>query len=319
MPRAIQAAILSMGMVNIPVKLFTAAQSKSVSFHLLDKESGRRLRQQLYADPEPAATEPLDERQVAVKTPLPAARQGAPNPKSTAAADDLFVPSHEHPVSRENVVKGYELNRDEYVSFTPAELKALEEAANQHAEIQEFVALDSIDPVYFEKSYYLGPDQGGDKAYRLLARALADERRGAVAKLVMRGKEKLVLIRPTDKNRLILHVLYYADEVRNFDDIAVPDVPLGNEELRLATQLIALRAAKTWNPEQYHDTYRERILALIDQKQQGKAIAVGSVPRKAEVLDLMDALKRSLATTATKSAKMAIPTSQKSARRLRAR
>ena len=164
------------------------------------------------------------------------------------------------------MAKGYELNRDQYVSVTQAELKALEEAANQHAEIQEFVTLNTVDPLYFEKSYYLGPDHGGEKAYRLLARALRQERRGAIAKLVMRGKEKLVLIRPTDNNRLILHVLYYADEVRNFDDIAVPDAPVGNEELRLATQLIALRAAKTWKPEQYHDTYRERVLELIDEK-----------------------------------------------------
>ena len=217
------------------------------------------------------------------------------------------------------MVKGYEVHRHEYVSFTPAELKALEEAANQHAEIHEFVALDRIDPVHFEKSYYLGPDHGGDKAYRLLARVLQQERRGAIAKFVMRGKEKLVLIRPTDNNRLVLHVLYYADEVRNFDEIAVPDAPLGDEELRLATQLIAFRATGTWNPEQYHDTYRERVLALIDQKQQGKPIAVGAGPKKAEVLDLMDALKRSLVTTATKSPKRAVPTKQKSARRLHAR
>ena len=135
----------------------------------------------------------------------------------------------------------------------------------------------------------------------------------------MRGKKKLVLIRLTPKDRLILHVLYYADEVRSVDEIAVPDAPLSNKELRLAAQLIAVRATDTWKPEQYHGTYRERELTLIDEKQQGKPVAVASVPRKAEVLDLMDALKRSLAATSKRSATMAIPATQKSPRRLHAK
>lgn len=127
--------------------------------------------------------------------------------------------------------------------------------------------MDAVDAVYFEKTYYLGPDKGGEKPYRLLARALREPGRGAIAKVVMRGKEKVVLIRPAPADRLILDVLYYyADEVRNVNDIAVPDVAVSSEELRLASQLIALHATDTWQPEQYRDTYRERVLALIDEK-----------------------------------------------------
>ena len=181
-------------------------------------------------------------------------------------------------VPRESLLKGYEVGRNQYVTLSPEELKALEDATNQHAEIQEFVPLDTVDPVFFERTYYLGPDKGGEKPYWPVGRALRDSNSGAVAKLVMRGKEKMVFIRPTDENRLILEVLYWGDEVRDFSEVSIPELALKDQEVSLAGKLIESLSSEQWDPHKYHDTYRERVLELIQKKQQGQEI-VAPQPR----------------------------------------
>jgi DNA end-binding protein Ku len=197
-------------------------------------------------------------------------------------------------VPRESLLKGYEVKPDQYVTISPEELKALEDDANRHAEIQEFVPLADIDPVFFEKTYYLGPDKDSEKVYWLLGRALRDRKSGAIAKLVMRGKERLVFIRPTDQNRLILEVLYWSDEIRDFQEIHIPAVALKDQEVSLAGQLVENLSSKQWDPQKYHDTYRERVLDLIHKKEKGEQVVAPIAREAAPVLDLMEALKKSL-------------------------
>ena len=254
MARALQSASLSFGLVNIPVKLYTAAKSKSVSFHLLHQPDGSRIREHFYC--------PVDKREV----------------------------------SRDEIVKGYEVSRNHYVEITNDELKAMEEAANRNVEIQEFVPLDAIDPVYFEKTYYLGPDKGGEKPYRLLAEALSQRNCGAVAKFVMRGKENLVLLRPADDAHLVLDVMYYADEVKNIREIDVPQAKIKDAELKLAQNLIDSLSNDKWQPDKYRDAYRDRVLDLVKKKEKGQEVVAPPpvAEGQAQVIDLMDALKKSL-------------------------
>lgn len=253
MPRALQSASLSFGLVTIPVKLYTAAHSKSVSFHLLHAKDGSRIHEQMVCQAE------------------------------------------NKPVARDELVKGFEVSKGKYVEITKQELDALEAEANRNVEIQEFVPVAAVDPVYFSKTYYLGPDKGGDKPYRLLAQAMHQESQAAIAQFVQRGKEELVMVRPANDHQLMLHILYYRDEVR-----ALEEVPAGKgasgRELALATQLIHHLQSKSWDPSRYHDTYRERVLALIQKKQSGeKTVTPKPAKRDGKVLDLMTALKHSLA------------------------
>lgn len=252
MPRALQSASLSFGLVNIPVKLYTAAHSQSVAFHLLHAKDGSRIHEQMVCQ------------------------------------------SEDKPVDRKELVKGYEISKGKYIEVTNEELAALEADANRNVEIQEFVAVDAVDPVYFSKAYYLGPDKGGDKPYRLLAQAMHHEGQAAIAQFVQRGKEELVMVRPVADNKLMLHVLYYADEVQAFDE--TPAGKAANErELQLALQLIRQLQSHRWDPKRYHDTYRERVLALIKKKQAGEKIVTPKAVRAhGDVLDLMSALKKSL-------------------------
>ena len=159
MPRALQSASLSFGLVTIPVKLYTAATSKSVSFHLLHKKDRSRIHEQ------------------------------------------MICIAEEKPVSRDELVKGFEVKRGTYVDITEEELDALEAEANRQVEIQEFVPVTAVDPVYFKKTYYLEPDSGGDKPYQLLAQAMTRERKAAIAQFVQRGKEELVMVRPVGQDR----------------------------------------------------------------------------------------------------------------------
>jgi DNA end-binding protein Ku len=187
------------------------------------------------------------------------------------------------------------VSKGKYVEITKEELDALETEANRNVEIQEFVPATAVDPVYFSKTYYLGPDKGGDKPYRLLAQAMYQDGQAAVAQFVQLGKEELVMVRAVSDEHLMLHVLYYADEVRAFEDVPAGKGAAGRE-LQLAAQLIHHLQRKTWDPSRYHDTYRERVLALIKKKQNGeKSITPKVAKRDGKVLDLMAALKQSLA------------------------
>jgi DNA end-binding protein Ku len=193
-------------------------------------------------------------------------------------------------------VKGYEFQKEQYVRFTDEELKSLEGEASKVIDIAEFVPLPSVDPIYFEKTYYLGPDKGGEKPYRLLADAMAKSDRVALATFVMRGKESLVLIRPA-QDGLMLHTMYFADEVRDFGEIEKgKSVKLRDGELELAERLIGELSHDEFKPEQYQDDYRNRVLEMVTSKVEGKEItAAAPEAQRAQVIDLMDALKQSLA------------------------
>jgi DNA end-binding protein Ku len=207
-----------------------------------------------------------------------------------------FCPVCNEVVDRASLVRGYEFAKDQYVRVSDEELKALEGEASKTIDIVEFVPLEAVDPIFFEKSYYLGPDKGGDKAYRLLAEAMEKQGRVALAQFVMRGKESLVLIRPA-QNGLMLHTMYFADEVRDFGEVdRGQSAKIRPGELELATQLIDGLSNDEFQPQRYQDEYRGRVLELINQKVEGKEVTVAApeAPR-AQVIDLMDALKESLA------------------------
>jgi DNA end-binding protein Ku len=211
-------------------------------------------------------------------------------------------------VERSGLVKGYEFAKDQYARVTDEELKSVEGEASKVIDIAEFVPLPRVDPIYFEKTYYLGPDKGGEKAYRLLADAMDQTGRVALATFVMRGKESLVLVRPA-QGGLILHTMYFADEVRDFGEIDKgQSAKIREGELELALRLIEDLSREEFRPEQYHDAHRERVLELVNQKIEGKEIiAVGPEVQRAQVIDLMDALKQSLARRAAAAAPASEP------------
>jgi len=198
-------------------------------------------------------------------------------------------------LDRTTLVKGYEFSKDQYVRFSDDELKKLEGEASQSIDIAEFVPLSQVDPIYFEKTYYLGPDKGGDKAYRLLCDAMTKTERVALATFVMRGKESLVLVRAS-QGGLMLHTMYFADEVRDFTEIDKGEsASVKGGELELALRLIQELTGEKFEPGRYHDDYRERVLAAVEQKVEGKEVtALGPQVQRTQVIDLMDALKKSL-------------------------
>ncbi|WP_447983211.1 non-homologous end joining protein Ku [Nitrospira sp. Nam74] len=295
MPHSVLSVTLAFGLVNLPVRLYTAAASKKVTFRLLDRNTGQRVRQQLVSAAQ--ASREDDQSTAGSETNASRAARSMPGMPESPDRQDASASPPDSIVPRQQIIKGYEVEGNQYIPITADELKALEAEANQHAAIQEFVSLGQIDPVYFEKTYYLGPDKGAEKVYRLLARTLRTLQRGAIAKLVMRGKEKLVLVRPTNTDRLALQMLYYADEVRNDLDISVPDVAVSDAELQLAEQVVDSLSVDQWEPDKFHDTYRERVMALIERKRRGEPIQ--AAPSKSpKVIDLMEALRASLATAA---------------------
>lgn len=210
-------------------------------------------------------------------------------------------------VERDDLVRGYEFAKDQYVRITDEELKALEGEASKAIEISEFVPLSTVDPVYFEKSYYLGPDKGGEKPYRLLAEAMAQAGKVALAKFVMRGRENLVLLR-SSQNGLMLHAMYFADEVKDFGEIDKGEsAKISGAETNLAMRLIDELSNDQFKPEQYDDEYRQRVLELVNSKAEGKEITIAEpVAQRAQVIDLMAALKESLGKTESKEKKPAV-------------
>src|SRR5918996_2280223 len=272
--RSIASLTISFGMVSIPVKLYSATEaSRAMSFNLLHKACGSRLRQQY----------------LCVK-------------------EDV-------PVSREDMAKGYEFAKDQYVMFTPEELKALEEAGTQSADITEFVPATAIDPVFFDKAYYLGPDKGGAKPYALLARALKESGRCALGRWAARGKQYIVMIRPVDTGLvegLVMQQLLYAVEVRSINDVDIPKTEVRPQELKLAQQLIEQQASDKFDPASYTDDVRARIEAAIQKKVQGQEITMVEAPQQgAQVIDLMEALRASLEKKPAKRAQPPKPVAKK--------
>ena len=206
-----------------------------------------------------------------------------------------ICPTCNEVVERSSLVKGYEFAKDQYVQFTEDELKGLEGEASKMIDIAEFVPLADVDPIYFEKTYYLGPDKGGEKAYRLLAEAMKKAERVALAKYVMRGKESLVLIRPALEG-LMLHFMYFADEVRDFGEVDKgEDAKLKPGELDLAERLIRELSNETFRPENFTDEYRVRVLQVVESKVEGREVtSLAPQAQRTQVIDLLDALKQSL-------------------------
>ena len=215
-------------------------------------------------------------------------------------------------VAREDIVKGYEFAKDQYVLFEPAELKALEAAATHAIDIVEFLHAGQIERRYLDKVYYLGTDKGGARAYKLLAQVLTDTGRVALGKYAARGKQYLVMVRPLE-NGLVMEQLHYPDELRSFAEVPIEDAVVKPAELKLATQLVEQAASEEFHPGEYKDEVRERMMALIQRKIEGEDITLAPTAEpEHKIIDIMAALKASLAAGNTR--KPAQPAEKKPAK-----
>ena len=203
-------------------------------------------------------------------------------------------PKDDEIVPRDQMVKGFEFSKDQYVSFTDEEIKAMAEETQKAIEITEFVPATKVDPVYFDGAYYLGPDKGGEKAYKLINEAMKQTGRAALAKWAARGKQYLVMIRPVG-NGLVMQQLLYKDEVRPISEVPIGDAELKDTELKLAVQLVEQIANDEFKPENYEDEVRKRYHEAIQRKVEGHEITAAPEAPKAQIIDLMEALKASLA------------------------
>jgi DNA end-binding protein Ku len=208
------------------------------------------------------------------------------------------------PVERSEMVKGYEFAKDQYVMFSPEELKALEDATTHAIDIGQFVPLDSVDPIFFDGTYYLAPDKGGAKPYTLLASALRKAQQCAVGRWISRGKEHIVVIRPL-QDGLAMHQLHFKAEVRDLKDLGIEAAPVSEPELKLAKQLIDQLGAKRFDPNEYSDEHKARVEAAIQRKVDGKEVSLAEGPVTAKggnVIDLMEALRASIDARGSKAA-----------------
>ena len=206
----------------------------------------------------------------------------------------MFCPTDEEIVPREELVKGYQFAKDQYVIFTPDELKGMELAPSHSIDIKEFVPLDKVDPLFYEKAYYLGPEQSGVKPYALLSEAMKTTGRAALARYAARGKDYLVLLRPFEDG-ILMQQLRYLDEIRAFDDVDLGEAAVDDAELALAVQLVEQIASDEFTPEEYSDGVKTQMRAAIEQKVAGQEMTFAPKEEpKAQVIDLMAALKASL-------------------------
>ena len=255
MPRAMWSGAISFGLVNIPIKLFTAVNRKSVSFNQIDTRTGARIQY-----------------------------------RKVSAADGEEVPSEE-------IAKGYQLSSGEYVLVGDDELAALDPTATRSIDIEQFVDLDEIDPVYYDAAYYVAPDKAARKPYALLTRAMEEQNKVAIARFVMRSKQYLAALRPKD-GVLVMSTMVYADELNDPDQLVdgddVSDVDVSDRELTMATQLVE-SLTEPFEPERYEDTYRNQVLELIDRKAAGEEVVAAPTPvAEDKVVDLMAALEASV-------------------------
>jgi DNA end-binding protein Ku len=220
-------------------------------------------------------------------------------------------------VERDDIVKGYEFAKDQYVVFTPEEIKALEEVGTHAVEISEFVPVESIDPLYFDKTYYLAPDKGASKPYALLVEALKETKRCAIGRWAARGKAYIVMLRPVD-GILAMQQLHFATEVRPAREVEVPKTEVKPAELKLARQLIDAQQTDMFDPASYVDEVRGRVEAAIQKKVEGQEIAVSEAPAEStgKVIDLMEALRASLEKTETARASASKLGPRKAAKRV---
>jgi len=257
MPRSIWSGAISFGLVNVPVKLYSSVNRKTVRFHQLNRDTGHRVAQKRVDS----------------------------------------VTNEE--VAYENIVKGYELTKDRYVVITPEELETLDPEKSRTIDIEDFVDLSEIDPIYYDHPYYLVPDKGAAKAYGLLLQAMQESDKVAVARVVLRSKEQLVAIRPAPDGVLMMETMIFSDEVVPPGEIEelpeANDLKVSDREVKMAQQLID-SLSSDFEPGKYRDEYREKVLELIERKASGEEIAVQpEAPEPKKVPDLMAALEASLA------------------------
>ena len=238
-------------------------------------------------------------------------------PCGTRIRQQLYCPTCDTTVSREELVKGYEFAKGQYVTFTTDELAELGEKPSHAIEIREFVPLDRVDPIYYEKAYYLGPDRGGDRPFKLLARAMTSSGRAAIAQYSARGKQYLVLLRPFGDG-VVMQQMRYPDEIRSYDEVPVGDAEPDEGELDLALRLIDQISSEEFRPDAYEDAVRRRMVTAIERKVEGEEIsAEPAEAQRAQVVDLMSALKASLGEEERRPAKRAAE-KKKTARRKKA-
>jgi DNA end-binding protein Ku len=241
---------LTFGLVSLPVKLFTAARSESLSFNQLHKPDNSRIKQVIYCQTE------------------------------------------DKPIPRDEIVKGYEYEKGKYVVIEDEDIKKVAPKTAKVMEIQEFVKAGDVDPVYLESSYYMAPDEGGEKPYALLFEALKETKYYAVAKIAMHNREHIVIVRPGERG-MVLHTMYYADEVRRTEEFRTDTTKVSEREMNLAKMLVESLAAE-FEPEKYHDTYRDNLRKMIEAKVDGHKVVETPEAKVAPVIDIMEALKKSL-------------------------
>lgn len=250
MPRSIWKGAVSFGMVSIPIKLYTATEEKDVTFHLLHKQDGVRIKQQRYC------------------------------------------PEHDAVIDWNDVARGYEIAPDQYVILEPEDFDKVPVDTTHNIEITDFVPLAQIDPIYYQKTYYLEPDKVGAKPFALLRAVLQDSDLVAIAKVTLRQKEQLCTLR-VYQNTIALETMYYADEIRPVSDLNIPgDIEISERELQMARSLVEMLTTD-FQPEKYHDNYREALLELIERKAEGEEIKRPAVA-KGKITDLMEALRASV-------------------------
>jgi DNA end-binding protein Ku len=242
---------LTFGLVTIPVRLFSAARSETISFNLLHKDDHSRIRQVTYCQKE------------------------------------------DKPIQRSETVKGYEYEKDHYVVIEDEDIKKVAPKTARVMEILEFVKSDQVDPVYLESSYYVAPDEGGEKAYALLFTALKDSGYYALAKVAMHNREHIIVLRPGAKG-ILSHTMFYQDEIRQVDEFRTDTSLVKDKELAMAKMLISSLEAD-FEPQKYHDEYRANLQKLIEDKIEGRKVVEIPTERVAPVIDIMEALKKSLA------------------------
>jgi DNA end-binding protein Ku len=242
---------LTFGLVTIPIRLFSAARSETISFNLLHKDDHSRIRQVTYCQAE------------------------------------------DKPIGRNETVKGYEYEKDHYVVIEDEDIKKVAPKTAKVMEILEFVKADQVDPIYLESSYYVAPDEGGEKAYALLFEALKQSQFYALAKVAMHNREHIIVMRPGAKG-ILSHTMYYQDEIRQVDEFRTDTSLVKEKELAMAKMLISSLEAD-FEPQKYHDAYRDNLQQMIEAKIEGKKIVETPTPQVAPVIDIMEALKKSLA------------------------
>jgi DNA end-binding protein Ku len=241
---------LTFGLVSVPVRLFTAARSESLSFNQLHKQDNSRIKQVIYCQAE------------------------------------------DKPIPRDEIVKGYEYEKGKYVVIQDEDIKKVAPKTATVMEIQEFVKAADVDPVYLESSYYMAPDEGGEKPYALLFEALKETKYYAVAKIAMHNREHIVIVRPGERG-MVLHTMYYADEVRSSEEFRTDTSKVSEREMNLAKMLVESLAAD-FDPGKYHDTYRDNLRKMIEARVEGHKVVETPEAHIAPVIDIMEALKKSL-------------------------